>query len=82
MAKQKIVAIEDEPDILELVRFALTQEGFTVTTAATGQEALDALKGSRPDAVVLVVTIRALKMHGGKSKDDLIAPDVAAASSW
>ena len=52
MSKQVLV-VDDEPDILELVRFALTQEGFTVTTATTGQEALDALKGSQPDAVVL-----------------------------
>ncbi len=50
---QQILVVDDEPDILELVRFALTQEGFTVTTATTGQEALDALKGQRPDAVVL-----------------------------
>jgi len=50
---QQILVVDDEPDILELVRFALIQEGYTVTTAATGREALDALKGSRPDAVVL-----------------------------
>lgn len=50
---QQILVVDDEPDILELVRFALTQEGFAVTTAATGQAALDALKDSRPDAVVL-----------------------------
>ncbi len=50
---QQILVVDDEPDILELVRFALTQEGYSVTTATTGQEALDALKGQRPDAVVL-----------------------------
>lgn len=50
---QQILVVDDEPDILELVRFALTQEGFTVTTAATGREALDALKGSLPEAIVL-----------------------------
>lgn len=31
-----------------------------------------------PDAVVLVATIRALKMHGGKAKDDLVAEDLDA----
>lgn len=34
--------------------------------------------GLRPDAVVLVATVRALKMQGGVAKDDLGKPDVAA----
>jgi formate--tetrahydrofolate ligase len=34
--------------------------------------------GLRPDAVVLVATVRALKMQGGVAKDDLGTPDVAA----
>jgi len=50
---KQVLVVDDEPDILELVRFALTQEGFSVATAKTGQEAIDYLKGSRPDAVVL-----------------------------
>ena len=49
----RILVVDDEPDILELTRFALSQEGFDVETAATGDEALAQLRRSRPDLVVL-----------------------------
>jgi two-component system phosphate regulon response regulator PhoB len=49
----RILVVDDEPDILELVRFNLTQAGFAVETAATGEEALAMLRRSRPDLVVL-----------------------------
>ncbi len=50
---QHILVVDDEPDILELTRFALTQDGFDVDTAATGDEALEQLRRRRPDLVVL-----------------------------
>ena len=50
---RRILVIDDEPDILELVRFGLLQEGFSVETAATAQEGLDRLRGDLPDLVVL-----------------------------
>ena len=49
----RILVVDDEPDILELVRFNLTQAGFTVTCAETGGEALAALRREVPDLVVL-----------------------------
>ena len=48
-----ILVVDDEPDILELTRFALSQDGFDVATAATGGEALEQLRRRRPDLVVL-----------------------------
>ncbi|MGB0621699.1 MAG: response regulator [Myxococcota bacterium] len=48
-----ILVVDDEPDILELTRFALSQDGFDVETAATGEEALEQLRRRRPDLVVL-----------------------------
>jgi len=45
--------VDDEPDLLELVRFNLAQAGFEVETAATGREALERLEASPPDLVVL-----------------------------
>ena len=48
-----ILVIDDEPDILELVRFGLTQEGFSVETAATAGEGLACVANRRPDLVVL-----------------------------
>lgn len=48
-----ILVIDDEPDILELVRFGLTQEGFTVETAATASEGLRQIAHRLPDLVIL-----------------------------
>lgn len=48
-----VLVIDDEPDILELVRFGLTQEGFSVETAATAREGLACVANRLPDLVVL-----------------------------
>jgi two-component system phosphate regulon response regulator PhoB len=50
---QRILVVDDEPDILELTRFALAREGFEVETAATADEAWTCLRRTRPDLVVL-----------------------------
>jgi len=49
----RILVVDDEPDILELVRFNLTQESFEVDTASTGSEALTKIESFSPDLVVL-----------------------------
>jgi len=49
-----ILVVEDEPDLLEVTRFALECEGFGVKTARNGQEALRHLHtGERPELVLL-----------------------------
>ena len=53
MAKGKIIVVDDEEDILELVRYNLAREGYDVTCAATGEEALEITKRDLPDLVVL-----------------------------
>jgi formate--tetrahydrofolate ligase len=62
-----------------LCAFTVTEAGFG---ADLGAEKFIDIKcrqaGLVPDAVVLVATVRALKMHGGVAKDRLRAPDVAA----
>ncbi len=49
--------VDDEPAITELVAMALRYEGHTVTTAATGREALDLVATIRPDLVILDVML-------------------------
>jgi two-component system phosphate regulon response regulator PhoB len=49
----RILVVDDEPDLLDLVRLSLVEAGFAVETAASGQEALEALRRSAPDLVVL-----------------------------
>ena len=53
MAKQKILAVDDEEDILELLRFNLTKEGYAVVCAASGEEALKMARAQRPDLILL-----------------------------
>jgi len=48
-----ILVVEDEEDLAELVAFNLRQSGYTVTTAGTGNEALQQIQRKRPDLVVL-----------------------------
>jgi formate--tetrahydrofolate ligase len=64
---------------LSLADLVLTEAGFG---ADLGAEKFFDIKcrfgGLRPEAAVIVATIRALKMHGGVKKDQLGAPDVAA----
>ena len=49
----RILVVDDEPDLLELVRLSLVEGGFAVEVAASGQEALEKLQRSAPDLVVL-----------------------------
>lgn len=49
----KVLVVDDEPSIVELVRFTLEREGFTSIAAADGQEALDKVEAGHPDLVLL-----------------------------
>jgi len=51
--RQKILSIEDDADIRELIKFNLEQEGYAVEEAATGAEGLDRIKRRQPDLVLL-----------------------------
>jgi two-component system phosphate regulon response regulator PhoB len=53
MAKCKILVVEDDEDIRELVRFNLVREGHRVFAVSTGEEALDLARKERPDLIVL-----------------------------
>ena len=54
MAK-KILAVDDENDVLLVIKTALQSEGFDVTAAADGPEALQRLKDDKPDLILLDV---------------------------
>jgi len=53
MPKERILIVDDEEDILELVRFHLAREGYQLTLAATGEEALKKTKLDAFDLIVL-----------------------------
>ena len=52
-ASKKILIVEDERDILHLVKHYLEKEGYRVSTAATGAEGLKLAKSDHPDLLIL-----------------------------
>lgn len=59
---QKILIVDDEPDILELVEYNLKKEGYQVFTASNGQEGIALAKKVHPDLIVLDIMMP--KMDG------------------
>lgn len=53
MNRKKIVVIEDEPDIVEVVTYNLKREGFNVISVARGDEGLNVIRNQAPDLVIL-----------------------------
>ncbi|MBN1105213.1 MAG: response regulator transcription factor [Deltaproteobacteria bacterium] len=53
MDKSKLLVVDDEEDILELLTYHLTREGFKVTCAASGEEALQAVQSNTYSLILL-----------------------------
>lgn len=53
MAKENILIVDDEEDVLELVRYNLDNNGYNTQTATTGEEALTKARAKLPDLVIL-----------------------------
>ena len=53
--KHKILIVDDEPDILELIEYNLKKEGYQVYTATNGQEGVTQAKKHLPDLIILDV---------------------------
>jgi phosphate regulon transcriptional regulator PhoB len=52
-SQKKILVVDDEPDIVELVSYNLRKEGFTVSSASDGDEALAKIRAEEFDFVIL-----------------------------
>lgn len=53
MAKERVLVVDDEEDILKLVEYNLSKEGYKVTCVETGEEALAEARASVPDLIIL-----------------------------
>jgi len=51
--KEKILVVDDEKDILELIDYNLSKNGYRVKTVATGEEALELIKENEYDLIIL-----------------------------
>ncbi|MBM4467800.1 MAG: response regulator [Chloroflexi bacterium] len=63
MAK-KVLVVDDEPGVIEIVRANLEWEGFTVSEASDGLEALEQVRAEAPDLVILDVMLPGLDGWG------------------
>ncbi|MEO1714097.1 MAG: response regulator transcription factor [Bacteroidota bacterium] len=62
MENAKILVVDDEPDILEFIKYNLTKEGYEVFTASDGEEGLEVANQHQPDLIVLDIMMP--KMDG------------------
>lgn len=53
MSREKILVIDDEEDILELVRYNLLKDGYRVTCVTSGEQAAEKLKNETPQIILL-----------------------------
>ena len=53
VAKQKVLVIEDEPDILEVIQYNLEREGHKVIACRNGEQGLSRIRTDNPDLVIL-----------------------------
>lgn len=55
MKKEKILLVDDEPDILDLISYNLEKEGYNIQTAGNGRDAIAIAKEMLPDLILLDV---------------------------
>jgi two-component system alkaline phosphatase synthesis response regulator PhoP len=53
MSQAKILIVDDEPDLVETLRFALELEGYNVLVAVNGEEGLNTARQEKPDLILL-----------------------------
>jgi two-component system response regulator VicR len=63
MAGQKILCIEDEPQMIDLIRLILETKGYQVLGAGGGQQGLDMMRKEKPDLILLDLMMP--EMDGG-----------------
>lgn len=54
---KRVLLIEDEPNIIEAIRFILSRDGWTVETHSDGATAVEAVSRKQPDIVILDVML-------------------------
>ena len=81
MARERILLIEDEPDIAEVLQYNLQKEGFDVELSSRGDSGLEALRRQAPDLILLDLMLpgvdgleltRLLKRDAGTSRIPIV----------
>ena len=63
MSNEKILCIEDEPQMIDLIRLILETGGYRVVAAQGGEEGLEMMRSERPDLILLDIMMP--EMDGG-----------------
>ena len=58
--RTRVLVVDDEPDLLELMHYNLTKAGYDVACVMSGEEALAHVRSSLPDLIVLDVLLPGL----------------------
>ena len=53
MSKGKVLVVDDEVNITQILEFSIGAEGYEVITAANGEEAIDKARREQPDLIIL-----------------------------
>lgn len=61
MSSRKVLVVDDEPDIVELVSYNLKKEGFEVSSVPDGEEALAEIKKGKADILILDLMLPGLQ---------------------
>ena len=64
MAKKRLLLVDDEVELVEMIKFRLEASGYEVLTANDGQQALEMARREKPDLIILDVMLP--KMDGYK----------------
>jgi len=73
MRKTTILIVDDEPDIIEILKFNLEKEDFNVVTASNGTEGIEKAVETNPDLIVLDIMMPEMERGKTAFKDVLIA---------
>jgi CheY-like chemotaxis protein len=77
MANEKILVIDDDPDLTEVIRLTLEASGYQVFGAASGAEGLQRVKEINPDLIILDVMMD-YTTEGFQVSLELRSPDPAS----
>jgi len=70
VVRGSVLAVDDEEDVLELVRYNFHKEGFKVDTAATGEDALKKARANLPNVILLDIMLPGINGIGTSRADN------------
>ncbi len=69
-----MLVVDDEPEVVSVIRHALTREGFSVSSARDGAECLRKVESEQPDLVILDVNMPVMNgfkvLHALRERED------------